>query len=677
VTLRLAALFATLLTMVGFGWTGAASAANLDSLVTVEITSMKPANPTLDSRLEVTGVLRNASTVSLRDVGVRMQVSTLPLTATDEVLTVASGGSVRVGNVVAQRPGFVTLQPGGESSFTLSVPVAELGLSEPGVYEVRIDSVDGAADLLGSRSTTMTWFPPGSVSDPASVVMLWPLIGTPARDAENVILSPAVAAEFGPAGRLSTLLTAGADHPTAVSWVLDPQTLQSAELLSRSHVVRQPDAVEAEQPADPAAATWLANLRQATSGLADVTAAGYADPDSPAEVAAGLLSDLVLATTTASAQVSGQLERSVQGAFSWPPGGILDQPTLNALRGAGVQHVVLAPATVSEPTGGSPLVKLSTDSGPITAVVGDPDLEYALRSIAERPTDVVVNRQLFLSLVALRAVNEEGATLVAVPPATWDVPAAPLDDLLTALTDAEYATPQPLSAALTALEPSAPGGELVTANVPAQQAQLSADHLAGVAAAGDTLAEIGDIAVQPGDSLRSYREALLRSSSAAWRDDPAMGALVLDRTAAQIAAQRDKVAISGAGTVSFPGEQGRVPVTVSNDLSVAVTVGLTLSATPSYRIQPSPMEPFTIPPGQRLSLEVPVRVIGSAPLVVTAQLLTPQGEPYGSGETFELRTSAYSRVAAWAVALAFGALIVMAAASVVRRVRRREGDDDD
>jgi hypothetical protein len=117
-------------------------------------------------------------------------------------------------------------------------------------------------------------------------------------------------------------------------------------------------------------------------------------------------------------------------------------------------------------------------------------------------------------------------------------------------------------------------------------------------------------------------------------------------------------------------------VTVSNDLPVAVTVGLTLSASPAYRLASTPIEPITVPPGQRLSLEVPVRVVGSAPLTVTAQLLTPQGDQYGPGEDFELRTSAYSRVAAWAVALAFGTLILMAATSVIRRVRRRSERQD-
>ena len=143
------------------------------------------------------------------------------------------------------------------------------------------------------------------------------------------------------------------------------------------------------------------------------------------------------------------------------------------------------------------------------------------------------------------------------------------------------------------------------------QAQISPAQLQGVTSAGDLLSDVGAITVQPGESLRNYREALLRCLSAFWRADPATGTQVLGRTSAQINALADKVRISSAGTVSFPGEEGRVPVTVSNDLDVPVKVGLTLTATPAYRIQPQAVTDLTIPPGERSSLEVPVSVVGS------------------------------------------------------------------
>ena len=659
--------------LVGLGGNATpAAAADLGGLVTVEIDDVRPLSPKPGDSLTVSGVLRNDSGVGLRDVGVRMLVGTTPVAESGELYSYALDRREVDGQFAAQRPGFVSLAPGAETDFELTVPFYELALATPGSYPVGVESVDGSADILGRASTLVPWYPPGAVASPAQVTFLWPLVGTPARDAEEVFVSDAAAAEIDRGGRLRDLLGVGARFPSDVSWVIDPQTVQSVELLARSHSRLNADGVVEEVPGMPAATSWLEQLRRSTASTAqaDVTASAYADPDSPAEVAAGLLSDLVLATTTAADQVETQLGRTVNGGFSWPPEGRVDQATLNALRVAGVRYVVMAPEGLAE--GEGPLVTLSTDSGPITGIVGDPDLALSLRIMSDQPAEAVLARQLFFALVAADAESAGADNVLVVPPSIrWSAPERQLDALLSGLTNSSYAQLEPLDEVLGQADALAGPGVLGTFGPLAQAAQLSSAHMSEVAAAGETLSQIGAIAVQPGDALRPFRESLLRSSSAAWRQDSQLGAIQLARTAEQIAAQQAKVTISSAGPVAFPGEQGRVPVTVSNDLPVAVTVGLTLSATPSYRIEPEPVPPVTVPPGQRLSLEVPVRVVGPEPLTVTAQLLTPEGLPYGPGEDFQLRTSAYSRVAAWAVGLAFATLILMAGWSTVRRFRKR------
>lgn len=100
----------------------------------------------------------------------------------------------------------------------------------------------------------------------------------------------------------------------------------------------------------------------------------------------------------------------------------------------------------------------------------------------------------------------------------------------------------------------------------------------------------------PGAELQSYREALLRCESAAWILAAGTGSELLTRTSIQVAQERDKVHITSAGTISFPGSKGRVPITVANDTDVPVTVGLTLTATPAYRIEVEPIQDIRIPP---------------------------------------------------------------------------------
>lgn len=58
--------------------------------------------------------------------------------------------------------------------------------------------------------------------------------------------------------------------------------------------------------------------------------------------------------------------------------------------------------------------------------------------------------------------------------------------------------------------------------------------------------------------------------------------------------------------MTFPGAQGRVPITISNDLAVPVLVGVELRATPDYRLQVEPVAPIEVAPGQRTSVEVQV-----------------------------------------------------------------------
>lgn len=655
----------------------AAPATAAPGLVAVEITAVSPVNPTPGGTLVVEGVLRNVASVGLRDVGVRLTAGSQPLASVDDAFAVAADSFEVFGQVVDQQQGFVSLQPGGETAFRLTAPLAEMPWSAgAGVYPIAVESVDGAADILGTAVTMTPWFPPGSVTDPVRVVMPWPLVGLPARDADDVFLTTTVAGEFQRDGRLRELLNIGERHADTVSWILDAQTQQSAALLSAPH--QQLDAASgaaATQPGDPAGAAWVDSLRQvAAQRDSDLTALGYADPDTVAAVSAGLFSDVVLATTTAADQVSSQIGRTVRSGFSWAPAGRLDQATLNTLRGAGVRAVALSADAVDGPPSAA-VVTLNADSGPIQAVIGDRVLSDVLAQLDDPAADPVATRQLTLAVIALTSQFAPGATLVALPETPWWSPdPGAVNDVLTAVGEAEYADSLALGALLdqAAVPGVAPSAELA----PWGPADVAATSLPPgqtdtVATAGAALAEIGAIAVQPGDALRPYREALLRSLSTAWHTEQSLGSQVVSRTAAQVAAERAKVTISSAGTVSFPGESGRVPVTVSNDLDIAVTVGLTVTATPAYRVSADPVEPITVPPGQRLSLEVPVTLVGSEPLQVTAQLLTPAGEPYGTGETFTVRTSAYSRVAAWAVGLAFAALVVMAAASVVRRVRQR------
>ena len=101
----------------------------------------------------------------------------------------------------------------------------------------------------------------------------------------------------------------------------------------------------------------------------------------------------------------------------------MDDRTLGLLRGAGVNSVVLSQAGVESaaavlPAGG--LIRLGTDSGPITAIVGDDELANSLRMLAAGPQWATLGRQNYLALTALAAqdgAGHRGLTAARLEPA--------------------------------------------------------------------------------------------------------------------------------------------------------------------------------------------------------------------------------------------------------------------
>ena len=83
----------------------------------------------------------------------------------------------------------------------------------------------------------------------------------------------------------------------------------------------------------------------------------------------------------------------------------------------------------------------------------------------------------------------------------------------------------------------------------------------------------------------------------------------------------------------------------------------------------------TIAPGQKQTLEVQARVLGTGPVAVQIALLTPEGDVFGTPVTTEVRSAAYARAAQGVVIGLFGILVVLLAVNFVRRRRaaRPEG----
>jgi len=100
------------------------------------------------------------------------------------------------------------------------------------------------------------------------------------------------------------------------------------------------------------------------------------------------------------------------------------------------------------------------------------------------------------------------------------------------------------------------------------------------------------------------------------------------------------------GTVTFSGNSGNLPLTISNGLDQAVEVGVLLEAEPSIRLAYAPPDMALVDAGRRVSVEIPVEVYGTGPLPVSVILTDRDGNAFISTGDLVIRSAATTMAAA-------------------------------
>ena len=678
------------------GGTAVRTADPAAGILPVTLLTMTPAVPTEDDVLVITGSVANLAATTARQVVVRLRLSPTPVRSRSEIADILAGTAGRGGVAVAGTRVAVapSLAPGAAATFTITVPVASLRLPTS-TAAVLVLGVESQADLdndgqgvitTGLTRAFLPWFPvPGQVA-PTPVLWLFPLSTAPSRVGDGVFDDDHLAIEVSATGRLSRLLDSAEGAPSAVSWVVDPALLESLQDMTDGYVVRRPDGSTVPGTGGPAAVAFLARLRAVTAS-AEVTASAYADPDVVALHRAGLDVDIALASTTARDLPQQLLTAPVGHGLAWPADGLADDGTLDVLRAAGARVVVLSatalppsPPVTYTPSGS---VDLATGGSPLRAAVSDPVLSRLVaaptRAVADpATTDPVVRRQTALAEIAMTSLELPGTprTLVIAPGMRWSPYATSTRDLVAAVAASPFAAPSRLGT-LAATPPSDVPRARADYPPAARAAELRPAYLAVVAAGRAELAGLRSVAPDTaGTSTDQLEEALTRTESAAWRSDPNSGRRLLSTVRGLVAAQVAQVKVLSRAPVTLPGDEGTIPVTVANDLDRPARVGLRLSGTPATRFVAADVEPVTLAPGQKSTLEVKARVIGTGPVTVDITLLTPDGQVFGEPTRTQVRSAAYARAAQWIVGGLFGILVLLLGVNFVRRRRPTATDTD-
>ncbi|MEO6821607.1 MAG: DUF6049 family protein, partial [Candidatus Nanopelagicales bacterium] len=655
------------------------------------IDTLTPAAPQPGDQLVVSGQITNNGSTDIRTVSARLRMSPTALTGRAELGQIVSGNTDRTGNpVVGSAVDLTTdLSPGSSVAYTISIPVANLYLSQHAA-SVRIIGVEALGDAvpgdgygpegLGLTLTFLPWFPPGATVSPTRVLWLLPLTDRPARDAADVMLNENTGAAVAVQGRLTRLLGLAESYPGVMTAVVDPALMETlATMAAGGYQVRTLSGSLVAGADSAAAAAWLAQARATLTGpRQNVVAMLYAGPDLVALHRAGLDLDLTRTVTGSADRLAADLgEPAVTTTLPWPADGLIDAGTLDALRAAGSRLVLLSGSdlpTVNRSYQTLDGVAPLTDDARTVGVLADQGLSAALLMPTTSPGAALLARQRLLAEVAATTLEDPAnpRTIVAAPPPLWSPDPSTVGVWLNAMTTSRFMAPASLPEllALPAARGGGPTRSLADYPERARAMELSSSYLAVVAERRSQLDTLRALTSDASNPLTDkIEDALTRTESASWRSDRAGARRLLNTVGGQLDSLLSSVRVLSRGTITFPGETGVVPVTVANDLSEPVRVGLRLTGTPTVRFEASPYPVFTVAPGTKVSVDVPARVLGSGAVAVAVQLMTPDGRPYAEPTPLQVRSAAYAKAATWIVGGLLGVTVLLLAVNFVRRRR--------
>jgi hypothetical protein len=669
--------------------------------IQVLVTQILPRSPQPGAVVEVSGRLRNAGSVPVTDLRVRLQVGSR--IGLHSELQAADQDRPPTTNRVSAVPVVDALGPGEQTLFTVRTTVSELGLTNLGVYPLDVVARGNAGDGIDSLGLAPTWLPYfGRLSPrPTRVAVVWPLVDVPHLEPDGSLRDAAgLTTSLGPTGRLGRLLRVAraaqlpacepaavsrdgtpAPRPTrcdpvSVTLAIDPELLESVKALS-----------EGKSEGAATASAWLADLT--SMGLAGrVLGLPYADPDVSALGRDPLSKDDIATASALGAQVLNEvLGTPPETRVAWPPPGPVAPGAADALALSGARAFLLDPSAYDDdgrPLDVSPsthaVFTTSSTGADLAGLVVDPDLSTQLA--AAGPYGSRVTEQRFLAETAIIAAQQPSVsrTLVIALPRRADVPAAAAEELRD-LGRVPWLCPVSLAAVATRTEscpresgpPAEPTerGDLRTD----QSEELGPAYLRAVYADRDQGTQLTDAVLSPAPSLRTevaevkgrLRRAVARAESSAGRDEPAVTQTAARALDDEVHRLLGEVVVRG-GRSLLTSTKGTLSVSVENTLPLPVQVRVRFTSK-TATLTNAETGLVTVQPGHAVQASVRAQAQRSGQFVVFARLLDRNGVPFGPESEIIVRSTRFGRVALAVTFAAFAVLLAAAGYRIVRRVR--------
>jgi hypothetical protein len=648
-----------------------AEAADDSGSVSVAIDTLSPSVPTEGDTLTVSGTVTNNGKLAVSAAHVGLQVgpelntrsSIDTVTDNRDSLQGATGSEVG-GKYVAK---FAKLTPGVAQPFSISVPVDELDLGDPGVYQFAV-SVSGKTSAqswdqpLGIQRTFLPW-QSDEVDTKTKTTFLWPLISTVHMTAETgsnaqqtpVFLNDDLAEEISAGGRLDQMLSLGENLD--VTWVIDPDLLASVDAMTRSYRIQGDGDTTVPGSHQALAKQWLARLQKAVEDK-EVVALPFADPDLASLAhngtsVTGSLSHLDEATDVAATTVRTVLHVIPSTDFAWPVNGAVDPSIVKVATSAGADKVIARSDSLQETAGLSYTPSAARPiGGGTTAVVADARLSTAFQGDLTKASSATLAVQRFLaqSLALGLQTDKQRSVVVAPPRMPTAAQADAMAEAITALQGANWSQPQKLTAAAAAKpDPEA------TTKVPAASAypaSLRRQELPKWAfqQMASTQNKLGNFKVILSDQSRvvtPFGRAMNREMSTSWRGRATEASSFRGDVEAYLDELTSQVSLIDKSETKLSGRSATIPVTVQNNLVQGVEhLRLRLTSLSPNRLEIGGSsyyeQPVEVSGGHSQTVKFTTTANANGKASVIAQLYTEDGQPYGQPVKFDVKVTEFT-----------------------------------
>ncbi|WP_435845265.1 DUF6049 family protein [Streptomyces hygroscopicus] len=694
--------------LAGLAQLPAAPAAHAESKATgsrsvdVSITSLTPTAPKKSDTLTVSGTVTNDTRTAVSDarVGLRVGPTMNGRNAIDTAARrtgYAEGlDGTEIGGKYAKK--IDKLPAGASRDFSLSIPVSQLHLGEDGVYQLGVSLTGGTSSqpwpqVLGIERTFLPW-QSGAPAKKSQLTYLWPLISSThvtARtdndeDRTPIFRDDRLASELAPGGRLQQMVALGKNLP--ITWVIDPDLLATVDAMTKKYEVQDGSGNGTRSGHGQAVAKqWLDALQKAVDGK-QVVALPFADPDLAAlahrgKNVTGSLGHLQDATELASTTVETVLGVKPRTDFAWPVDGAIDSSIVDVATSAGAHNVIARSDSLRE-TGGLSYTPTAARQigGGNTAVVADARLSTAFTGDMSKAENSTLAIQRFLAqsqMINLQAPDKQRSIVVAPQrmPTTSQAQA-----MAAALEGLSGQWTQPLGLGQAAKAKPDPNA---TQRVPSSRSyprslrarELPTEAFQKIQETQRTLDNFEPILTAKYRVVTPFGNAIRRDMSTSWRGEARNAAGFRNDVQTYLSGLTKKVRLVPKTDMTLSGRSATVPVTVQNNLVQGVELRLVLRSHQGNRLAVSEPQLVNVEGGHSQSVKFGTTANANGPVWVSAQLYTPDGQPYGDEMPFEVNVTEITSTVI--LVIAGGVLLLVLAGVRIyiqrKRAAARSGED--